>query len=316
MAAAVEIAMAHLVSKVNGRPVHIVGYSAGAGLALNFALDALDASTSPVPASLVLISPAIGIHSAAALAVWSDRISRVPGLAGLRWSQIQPEFDPYKYNSFATNGGTQVHNLTRAVARRVREHAESGSVDNFPPTLVFKSTVDATVTNEALIDRLLARLPPNRNALVLFDINRSAVKSKLMISDPGPFTARLMNDPSLPFAVELITNENPESNMVVSRRKRANSNTVSADEPLGIAWPRGVISLSHVALPFPPDDPLYGRGPPTDDDVVFLGQMAIQGERGLLKIPTDWLLRLRHNPFYPVLESRLLEWLSDVQRAN
>jgi hypothetical protein len=181
---------------------------------------------------------------------------------------------------------------------------------------VFKSTVDATVTNEALIDRLLARLPPNRNELVLFDINRSAIRSRLMISDPGPFTARLMTDPSLPFAVELITNENPESSMVVSRRKPANSSAVSPDEPLNIAWPRGVISLSHVALPFPPDDPLYGRGPPTSDDVVFLGQMAIQGERGLLKIPMDWMLRLRHNPFYPVLQSRLLEWLSDFQRKN
>ncbi len=316
MAAAAEIAVAHLVSKVNDKPIHIVGYSTGAGLALNFALDALDGSTSPLPASLVLISPAIGIHSAAALAVWSDRISRVPGLAGLRWAQVQPEFDPFKYNSFAINAGAQVHNMTRAVARRVREHAESGLVDNFPPTLVFKSTIDATVTNEALIDRLLARLPPNRNELVLFDINRSAIKSKLMFSDPGPFTARLMTDRSLPFAVELITNENPESSKVVSRRKPANSSAVSPDEPLNIAWPRGVISLSHVALPFPPDDPLYGRGPPTSDDVIFLGQMAIQGERGLLKIPMDWMLRLRHNPFYPVLESRLLEWLSDFQRKN
>jgi len=316
MAAAVEIAVAHLVSKVNGGPIHIVGYSTGAGLALNFALDALDASSSPLPASLILISPAIGIHSAAALAVWSDRLSRVPGLAGLRWAQIQPEFDPYKYNSFAINGGTQVHDLTRAVARRVRERAESGSVDKFPPTLVFKSTVDATVTNEALIDRLLARLPPNRNELVLFDINRSAIKSRLMISDPGPFTERLMSDRSLPFAVELITNETPESSMVVSRRKPPNSNTVSPDRPLDMAWPRGVLSLSHVALPFPPDDPLYGRGPPSDDDVVFLGQMAIQGERGLLKIPTDWLLRLRHNPFYPLLESRMLAWLSEFQGKN
>jgi hypothetical protein len=34
----------------------------------------------------------------------------------------------------------------------------------------------------------------------------------------------------------------------------------------------------------------------------------MQGERGLVKIPDDWLLRLRYNPFYQVIESRVLEW--------
>ena len=79
--------------------------------------------------------------------------------------------------------------------------------------------------------------------------------------------------------------------------------------PLNLTWPAGVISLSHVALPFPPDDPLYGQGPPGKEGVIFLGQMAIQGERGLLKIPSDFLMRLRFNPFYIFLETRVLEWL-------
>ena len=62
--------------------------------------------------------------------------------------------------------------------------------------------------------------------------------------------------------------------------------------------------------PFPPDDPLYGRRPPDDEGILFLGQMAIQGERGLLKIPFDWLVRLRHNPFYEYLESRAVAWMN------
>jgi hypothetical protein len=77
-----------------------------------------------------------------------------------------------------------------------------------------------------------------------------------------------------------------------------------------------VISLSHVALPFPPDDPLYGERPPGNDDVLFLGEMAIQGERGLMKISSDWLLRLRHNPFYDYLEWRLLEWIGNANTQN
>jgi hypothetical protein len=73
-------------------------------------------------------------------------------------------------------------------------------------------------------------------------------------------------------------------------------------------WPPTVLSLSHVALPFPPDDPLYGQRPPDDAQTIFLGQLAIQGERGMFAVSSDWLLRLRHNPFYAFLESRALDW--------
>ena len=69
-------------------------------------------------------------------------------------------------------------------------------------------------------------------------------------------------------------------------------------------------SLSHVALPFPPDDPLYGRHPPENKGELFLGTQALQGERGVLRVPDNFLLRLRHNPFYEYLEERTLNWLS------
>jgi hypothetical protein len=65
-----------------------------------------------------------------------------------------------------------------------------------------------------------------------------------------------------------------------------------------------------VALPFPPDDPLYGQDPPGKGNVLFLGRMAIQGERDLLKIPSSFLVRLRYNPFYAYLETRVLEWFA------
>ena len=73
-----------------------------------------------------------------------------------------------------------------------------------------------------------------------------------------------------------------------------------------------MISLSHVALPFTPDDPLYGQGPPGKEDILFLGQMAIQGERDLLKIPYSFLVRIRYNPFYDYLESRMFEWFDQA----
>jgi alpha-beta hydrolase superfamily lysophospholipase len=71
MAAAVRLCMEHLESRLGGKPIHIAGYSTGAPLALHFALDALEDRSSPVPASLVLVSPAIGVSPTAALAGWS-----------------------------------------------------------------------------------------------------------------------------------------------------------------------------------------------------------------------------------------------------
>ena len=94
MAAAVELTAAHLKSKVGRRPLHVVGYSTGAPLALHLTIDALENNLEMVPASLILISPAIGVHPAAGLARLKDWVSRVPGLSRLAWLSIHPEFDP------------------------------------------------------------------------------------------------------------------------------------------------------------------------------------------------------------------------------
>ncbi len=312
MAAAVRLSMAHLASKVGQSPIHIMGYSTGAPLALDYSLNVLEGAVAPPPASLVLISPAIGITPAAVLAEWQVRLSALPGLEKLAWTQILPEFDPFKYNSFTSNAGTQVHLLTRYVAQRVETLAVKGPIENFPPTLVFLSTVDATVSTDAVVDNLLEHLAPGGHELVLFDINRNKVNSSILVSDPGPLTTRMLDNDSLPFALTLISNKDNKTTTVVGRRKPALS-AKTATEALNAAWPRGVISLSHVALPIPPDDPLYGqRTSPYADATLQLGQIDVQGERGLLKFPADWLLRLRYNPFYDFLESRATQWVNSA----
>ena len=78
-----------------------------------------------------------------------------------------------------------------------------------------------------------------------------------------------------------------------------------------MAWPEGVLSLSHVALPFPPNDLLYGEAVYRVEDRVHLGENLVQGERNLLTIPASFLLRLRYNPFYDYVERRSLEWVED-----
>ena len=316
MASVTRLAADHLANNGGDLPFHVIGYSTGAGLALDFALNALDDAALRMPDSLVLVSPAIGITPFAALAGTKAALGRLPGFAGLAYTQIIPEFDPYKYNSFTANAGGQVHKLTSSVARRIAQVARTDDAARLPPILVFKSTVDATVSNEAVVDRLMGLLPDNGNEFVLFDINRAAVASAILVEDPGPFTNRMMSDGALPFAITLVTNENPESANVVARHKPPNSSEVARTESLGLSWPQGVLSLSHVALPFAPDDPLYGQFRPDDPNALFLGQPAIRGERGLLRISSDWLLRLRYNPFYAYLESQTLQWFYDVEHKR
>lgn len=309
MEVAVRLAADHLAVNVGADAVHIVGYSTGAPLALNLTLGALDSDGSPVPASLTLISPAMGITPAAALAKWQGRLSLIPGLEKAAWTATEPEFDPFKYNSFTTNAGDQVFRLTRHVSAAIESRAGEGGIAEFPPTLAFMSAVDATVSVDAVIDHLMEHLAPGDHELVLYDINRNKIAKSVLVSDPGPLTRRLMDDDSLPFTLTLITNESPESDQIVIHRSLALSRVVTT-ETTEASWPRGVISLSHVALPFPPNDPLYGHGPPSREDRVFLGVMDVKGERGLLRFPANWLMRLRHNPFYEYQEARILGWLA------
>jgi alpha-beta hydrolase superfamily lysophospholipase len=314
MAAAVRLAMRHLQSKSGSRPLHMVGYSTGATLALDYVLDSGDNERAATPSSLVLISPSVAVTPAAALAAWKQRVAKLPGLEKLAWTQIVPEFDPFKYNSFTANAGEQVHRLTRSVVQRIGARAAPGPIERFPATLVFLSTVDATVSTDAVIDHLLGKLAPASHELLLFDLNRSRVKQSILVSDPGPLSARLLADSSLPFHLALITNRDPDDATVVSRRKGPFSTDVTT-EPLDLAWPSGVISLSHVALPFPPDDPLYGKREFAGEG-LHLGQIDFQGERNLLKFPADWLLRLRYNPFYRLLEERTIQWIDEHSTAS
>ncbi|MCB1732021.1 MAG: hypothetical protein KDI21_16235, partial [Halieaceae bacterium] len=73
-------------------------------------------------------------------------------------------------------------------------------------------------------------------------------------------------------------------------------------------WPADVYSLSHVALPFSPLDPVYGGPLAADSPGIELGNLAPRGERGVLKVSGTDMLRLRWNPFYDYVESRVLEF--------
>ena len=309
MAEATTLAMQHLAAQLDGGPIHIIGYSTGAALALDYALNAEADGTLQKPASLVLMSPAIGVSPAAALAQWNRRFSNLPGLGGLAWLDIMPEFDPYKYNSFATNAAEQVRNLTVNVSSRITAR-DPATASPLPPILVLKSTVDATTSTSAVVDSLLAKLSTGRHEYVLFDINRRGANASIIVSDPGPVTDQLVKNAALPFALTVVGNQNAQGTDVVARSKAPLTSELGEEVALGVSWPTSTLSLSHIALPFPPDDPLYGVERPDNDNEIFLGLVAIQGERGLLRFSADWLIRIRHNPFYDYTLQRIEDWLN------
>ena len=313
MRAAVQLAArdlhAHLAP---GQPLYLVGYSNGAALAVDYALSVLEGEPLPRPAGLVLVSPAIAISPLAILGRFKTGLSSVPGFGRAAWEVITTEFDPYKYNSFSFHAAGETYRLTRGITRRVERLARQGPLPDFPPVLAFISTVDATVKAEAVADALLEHLAPDGHELVLFDVNRLAAVQALLVQDPGPLTRRLQSLAQRPYALSVVTNSSDDSRAVVELRAPAGS-TQAARRELGLEWPRTVFSLSHVALPFPPDDPLYGYLTEASPGHVQLGTIEVRGENGVLTVPTWALTRQRSNPFHAYLLERVDGFLADAE---
>ena len=306
MTAAVKLAMNHLHKTANGQPLYIIGYSNGSALAVHYALSTLDDKLLPKVNGLILVSPAIGVTKLAAFAVWQGRLGHLLGFDKLAWNSIELEYDPFKYNSFAVNAGDQVYRLTSEIQNLLAK--DKDRLLQLPPILAFQSVVDATVSTAVLITGLFEKLPAGSHELVLFDINRINEAEKFFNDDPKPYLDRMLNKTELSYTLTLITNKYDASRQVHALRKEAGNKNINPIE-LEAGWPSAMYSLSHIALPFPKTDLLYGEYNPEENPGLHLGNIAIRGERGVLQIPASAMLRLRWNPFYPYLEERTIHFV-------
>ncbi len=313
MAAAVRLAAREVRDSVGDQPFYIVGYSNGGALAVEYALAALEDSELPQPEGLVLLSPEIGVSGVAALAVWQARLGHLLGLEKLAWNTVLPEYDPYKYGSFPVNAGDLAHRITSHLQQRLATMKGGARLESMPPILAFQSSADATVTPQALVDNLFARLPPGRHELVLFDINRNVDIEEMLRSDPMEVFRPLLYSDDPGFDLTVVTNESDASPRVVALRNNEDSKGPPISVPLR-DWPAGIFSLSHVALPFPPTDPLYGGPQAGESPGVQLGNLDLRGERGILRVSGADMLRLRWNPFYDYLEARTLQFMQLPER--
>lgn len=285
------------------QPLHVVGYSNGGALAVKYTLESLDNPQLLRPTRVVLMSPMIGVTRFARFAGLAGLPAIFPAFAQAAWLGVEPEFNPFKYNSFPVNGARQSYRLSEALQEHIARRERSGGLGDMPPIMTFQSIVDFTVSVPAIISALYSKLPANGSELVLFDVNRSVKLGPMLRPTFTEALETLVPAAPQDYRVTLVANASTENAATVERTTAAGE-TAPTSRPLALPYPASIFSLSHIAIPFPMDDPLYGVEPdPKTRDAfgINLGTLAPRGERGGLILSMDSLLRVTSNPFFPYM---------------
>jgi hypothetical protein len=235
----------------------------------------------------------------------------VPGFEKARWLDVYPEYNPFKYNSFAANAGLQTWRLTTSLQSQIVRAARAGLGARLPPILTFQSLVDATVSTPAVVNALYDVIADERSEIVLFDINRSSGLVPFIRPADAALLSTVTDASVRRYRRTLVTNLDASS-LDVAEKSLAPGATAVTARALGLAWPRDVFSLSHVAIPFPLSDPVYGREDNTAlPQLIRLGVLSPRGERAVLSVPSDVLARLTCNPFFTYMSGRIDAWVGE-----
>ena len=137
----------------------------------------------------------------------------------------------------------------------------------------------------------------------MFDINRNPNNHQLITNDPLNEIASLWLNLPMNYQLSIIEN-NPDRDHYVQEHLVADGESKDVNS-MSLEWPKGVYSLSHVALPFPESDTLYGPHYQKENAHIQIGQAIFKGERGLFGIPASEMLRQKWNPFYPYMIEKI-----------
>ena len=254
---------------------------------------------------MLLLSPAIELTRVAALANIIDVASVVPlpVLEKVRWQEVASEFDPYKFNSFPVNASRQVNRATRTLQRELERAVADGRISGMPPVTAWQSVVDSTVGATGTVDTLFARLSGPQHQLVLFDVNRSAALRS--VQRPAARELIERTERSRPsYTLDVVTNATTDREGVMVHRLSPGG--IVTEQATDAVWPADLVSLGHVALPFPPDDPIYGfRRGSGRGGIPSIGSWLLRGESGAITISLGSLTRLRSNPFWSLIDAQL-----------
>jgi hypothetical protein len=296
-----------------GLPFYIAGYSTGGSLALSYALDRITPGSDPslrAPTRVLLFSAAVELVPAAALTRVLDLFAKLPVAAfeKVNWQTIGPEYDPYKFVSFPVNASRQVLIATRRLQRQLLDAEQAGRLGQLPSVVAFQSVVDSTTGANGVTTTVFGRLKGAQHRLVLFDVNRHQRFDLVR----RPASGALVEDVTRGFAtgarqhtLVLVTNRARDTEEVEVREYTPGQAQPTVTVP-GLSWPINLVSVGHVSVPFPPDDPMYGYLPGSGaHGVPSIGSWNVRGEEGAIVIPLGALGRLRANPFWPVLKGQV-----------
>ena len=289
-------------------PLYMGGYSTGAALSLDYTLDALFDDSMRVPDRLFLYSPSVAVTPLARLTRWDLALAIIPYFEKMAWLSIGLEYDPYKYNSFPTKGGYLAFTLSVKIAKKLARVSKSEGTTQLPPIIAFQSLIDSTVRTDSLVRDLYGQLPANGHELVLFDVNRREKIQHFMVDSERDLLNELEANAPAKYSYTLVTNKSGQTAQIQARTRPAGeTDTINTDLPY--SWPRGVYSLSHVAIPFAITDRWYGaideNGELRTDS---FNNFAPRGEQAVLAVPIGRLMRLRHNPFFAYVGQRTVEF--------
>jgi alpha-beta hydrolase superfamily lysophospholipase len=311
--AAIRIAVRHAMQKPGAdESLLLVGYSNGGLMAIDYAFGCGERDDLACPDALVLMSPAIDVSPLAALTNLHSAISWMPFFEKFQWESILPEIDPFKFTSFPKRAAWEIF---RILGRTHKALAQPGKVARLPPILTFQSVVDNTVSARAIVTSLYGRLPANGSRLVVYDVNSNSTLLHLMKGEPVDPSRYFLSIAPQNFGVTVLRNRNSNDLAVdVLTLPAGQTDAVVTQTPF--EWPRGIFSLSHIALPFRADDPVYGNGKhDSARQMIAFGALAPRGERGVMRLGSEYFLRMRYNPFFSFQQAKMIEWLDSLPKS-
>ena len=197
----------------------------------------------------------IGINPMARITRLYHTVALVSRTTKAQWSSIDAEVDPFKFSSWPMNASVQAWSITQLVEKELAALEKAGRMAEMPPVLAMQSIVDSTVVVPKLITVLFDRLKSEESELFLFDIDRLDRLSNLFNLSFEKRIFPKLKKTDLPFTLSVLKNLKPDHEKgLVQTRDGESWNEQESD----MEWPDGMVSLSHIAVPIPPEDRIYG----------------------------------------------------------
>ena len=178
----------------------------------------------------------------------------------------------------------------------------------------WQSVVDSTVGSTGLVDQVYARLRNPAHRLVMFDINRMPELAGVARPEARSLIERVERA-SRGYTFDLVSNADGRQPRIAVRRLAPDGRAEL--RPAALDWPANLVSLGHVALPFPADDPVYGFLPGSGrDGIPSIGSWLLRGENGAITLSLGSLTRLRSNPFWALVDEDVAELVAQDLAAQ